>query len=244
MQRGVIPYISHLADTLPVACGVAMVLKRRRESKVVLVHFGEGTTSRGDTHEAMNLAGVMKLPVLFICNNNGYAYSTPTSKQYAVENISVRGPAYGMPGVTIDGNDVLAVHSTVAKAIARARRGDGPSLIECKTFRMTGHSAHDAAEYVPQEVKKKEPGKIRFCVSKRCSSNRELSSETAFRKWNARFRGKSIGLSKRPTQFHCLKRPALSKVFTATPIVGGKSRSRLPGRKLRDRKFRATINGA
>jgi TPP-dependent pyruvate/acetoin dehydrogenase alpha subunit len=161
LARGVIPYISHLGDTLPVACGVAMALKRRRKAKVVLVHFGEGTTSRGDVHEAMNWAGVMKLPVIFICNNNGYAYSTPTKKQYAVENLSVRGPAYGMPGETIDGNDVLAIHATVGEAIARARQGQGPSFIECKTFRMTGHSAHDMAEYVPkrvmQEWAKKDP---------------------------------------------------------------------------------------
>ena len=153
LKRGVIPYISHLGDTLPVACGVAMVLKRRRAGKVALVHFGEGTTSRGDVHEAMNWAGVMKLPVIFICNNNGYAYSTPTKKQYAIENISVRGPAYGMPGETIDGGDVLAVHQAVGHAIARARQGDGPSFIECKTFRMTGHSAHDMAEYVPEALK-------------------------------------------------------------------------------------------
>src|ERR1700730_8707561 len=153
LKRGVIPYISHLGDTLPVACGVAMALKRRRAGKVALVHFGEGTTSRGDVHEAMNWAGVMKLPVIFICNNNGYAYSTPTKKQYAIENISVRGPAYGMPGETIDGGDGLAVHQAVGHAIARARQGDGPSFIECKTFRMTGHSAHDMAEYVPEALK-------------------------------------------------------------------------------------------
>lgn len=152
LERGVIPYISHLGDTLPVACGVAMALQRRRKAKVVLVHFGEGTTSRGDVHEAMNWAGVMRLPVIFICNNNGYAYSTPTKKQYAVENLSVRGPAYGMPGETIDGNDVLAIHTTVGEAIARARQGQGPSFIECKTFRMTGHSAHDMADYVPQSL--------------------------------------------------------------------------------------------
>src|SRR5439155_1231655 len=100
---------------------------------------------RGDVNEAMNYAAVMKLPVIFISNNNAYAYSTPTKLQYAVKDLSVRGPAYGMPGVTIDGNDVLAVYATVAKAIALARSGGGPTFIECKTFRMTGHSAHDAA---------------------------------------------------------------------------------------------------
>lgn len=155
LKRGVIPYISHLGDTLPVACGVGMALKRQKKGKVVLVHFGEGTTSRGDVHEAMNWAGVMKLPVIFICNNNGYAYSTPTHKQYPVENISVRGAAYGMPGETIDGNDVLAIYATVAEAIAHARRNEGPCFIECKTFRMTGHSAHDMAEYVPEALMQK-----------------------------------------------------------------------------------------
>ena len=151
VQRGLIPIISPLGDTCPLACGTALVQKQRGEGDVTLVHFGEGTTSRGDVHEAMNLAAVMKLPVIFICNNNAYAYSTPTELQYAVKDLSVRGPAYGMPGVTIDGNDVLAVYATVGEAIKRARAGEGPSFIECKTFRMTGHSAHDAAEYVPKK---------------------------------------------------------------------------------------------
>jgi len=159
LDLGVIPIISPLGDTLPVACGVAMALQRRGEHRVALVHFGEGTTSRGDVHEAMNMAGVMKLPVVFICNNNGYAYSTPNTQQFLVKTLSVRGPAYGMPGVTVDGNDVLAVHETVRQAIARAREGEGPTFIECRTFRLTGHSAHDAAEYVPPEVMEREAKK-------------------------------------------------------------------------------------
>src|SRR6266566_9547157 len=127
IKLGVIPIISPLGDTCPVACGVALAFKQRRQKNVVLVHFGEGTSSRGDVHEAMNMAAVMKLPVIFICNNNAYAYSTPTKLQYAVEDLSVRGPAYGMPGVKIDGNDVLAVYAAVGKAIALARSGGGPS---------------------------------------------------------------------------------------------------------------------
>jgi TPP-dependent pyruvate/acetoin dehydrogenase alpha subunit len=158
LSKGIIPIISPLGDTLPVACGVALVFKQRRKNNVALVHFGEGTTSRGDVHEAMNLAAVMKLGVIFICNNNAYAYSTPTEKQYAVNDLSVRGPAYGMPGITTDGNDVLAVYATVEQAIDRARAGEGPTFIECKTFRMTGHSAHDAAEYVPSELFRKQAG--------------------------------------------------------------------------------------
>jgi TPP-dependent pyruvate/acetoin dehydrogenase alpha subunit len=152
LSRGIIPIISPLGDTCPVACGVGLYFKMRRTGNVALVHFGEGTASRGDVHEAMNLAAVMKLAVIFICNNNGYAYSTPTDKQYAVRSLAERGTAYGMPGVEVDGNDVTAVYAAVQKAIARGREGEGPSLIECKTFRMTGHSAHDAAEYVPEEL--------------------------------------------------------------------------------------------
>lgn len=161
LKRGVIPIISHLGDTCPVACGVAMAMKLRGRKNVTVVTFGEGTTSRGDVHEAMNMASVMALPVIFVCNNNAYAYSTPTNKQYAVENLSVRGAAYAMPGTTVDGNDVLAVYASVGQAIRRARAGDGPSFIECKTFRMSGHSAHDSADYVPkgllQEWAKRDP---------------------------------------------------------------------------------------
>jgi TPP-dependent pyruvate/acetoin dehydrogenase alpha subunit len=151
-KRGLIPIISPLGDTCPLACGTALIQKQRGRGHVTLVHFGEGTTSRGDVHEAMNLAAVWKLPIIFICNNNAYAYSTPTNQQYAVKDLSVRGPAYGMPGLTIDGNDVLVVYEAVRTAIERARAGQGPTFIECKTFRMTGHSAHDAAEYVPKEL--------------------------------------------------------------------------------------------
>ena len=161
MKLGIIPIISPLGGTCPVACGVAMVLKWRAQGNVALVHLGEGTTSVGQVHEAMNMAGVMKLPVIFIVNNNGYAFSTPVEKQFPVKNLSRRGPAYGMPGKAIDGNDVRVVYRAVGEAIAWARRGEGPSFLECKTFRMTGHSAHDGAEYVParllQSWAKKDP---------------------------------------------------------------------------------------
>jgi len=155
IRHGIIAPVSPVGAWCPVACGAAMALKRRGNGNVALTFFGEGTSSRGDIHEAMNWAAVMKLPVVFMCNNNAFAYSTPAEKQYAVESLAVRGPAYGMPGVSIDGNDVLAVYAAAWKAFARARAGEGPSLIECRTFRMTGHSAHDAAEYVPEALAKK-----------------------------------------------------------------------------------------
>ncbi|HEX5481984.1 MAG TPA: thiamine pyrophosphate-dependent dehydrogenase E1 component subunit alpha [Terriglobia bacterium] len=154
LKRGIIPIISPLGDTCPVACGVALTFKQRKQKNVVLVYFGEGTSSRGDVHEAMNMAAVMKLAVIFICNNNAYAYSTPTEKQYAIKDLAARGAAYGMPGESVDGNDVMATYEAARRAIARGRMGEGPSFIECKTFRMAGHSAHDAAEYVPEKLLK------------------------------------------------------------------------------------------
>lgn len=161
VDLGLIPIISPLGATAPVACGVSMVLKQRGNGNVALVHFGEGTSSLGHVHEAMNFAAVMKLPLIFICNNNQFAYSTPVEQQFAVKSLAVRGPAYGMPGESVDGTDVLAVHEGVSRAIARARAGKGPSFLECVTLRMAGHSAHDAAEYVPEKLKqewaKKDP---------------------------------------------------------------------------------------
>jgi pyruvate dehydrogenase E1 component alpha subunit len=144
-----------------VAAGVALALKYRGTDAVAFSYFGDGSTSRGDWHEGVNMATVLKLPVVYICNNNQYAYSTPLSGQMACANVADRGPAYGMPAEIVDGNDVLAVHAATGRAVAHARAGLGPYLLECKTFRMTGHSAHDAAEYVPpalfEEWAKRDP---------------------------------------------------------------------------------------
>jgi pyruvate dehydrogenase E1 component alpha subunit len=152
MQKHVIPFVSMLADNVPIAAGIGMSFKIRREPRVVLCYFGDGATSRGDWHEGMNLACVQRVPAVFICNNNQYAYSTPLNQQMAVENVADRAVAYDIPGEVVDGNDVLAVYHSTRRAIARARDGLGPSLIECRTFRMTGHSAHDDAGYVPREM--------------------------------------------------------------------------------------------
>ena len=152
LDLGIVSFISMLADQVPVAAGVGLAFKLRKEDRVVLCYFGEGSTSRGDWHEGLNFAAVHKLPVVFICNNNQYAYSTPVDRQMPTPHVADRAAAYAMPGVTLDGNDILAVYAASKQAIDQARAGLGPSLLECKTFRMTGHSAHDDAHYVPKAL--------------------------------------------------------------------------------------------
>jgi TPP-dependent pyruvate/acetoin dehydrogenase alpha subunit len=152
LSKGLIAFVSMLGDNVPVAAGIGLSFKMRRQDRVVLCFFGDGATSRGDWHEGLNMAAVYKAPVVFICNNNQYAYSTPLERQMAVENVADRAEAYGMPGEIVDGNDILSVWDAAARAIQRAHGGSGPTLIECKTFRMTGHSAHDDAGYVPPEL--------------------------------------------------------------------------------------------
>ena len=149
MNLRIVSIISAMAACVPVAAGAALALKYQGKGGVAFCYFGDGATSRGDWHEGLNLAAVQKLPVVFICNNNQYAYSTPVSKQMACRDIADRGPGYGIPAEIVDGNDVLAVYEASRRAVAHARAGEGPYLLECKTFRMTGHSAHDGADYVP-----------------------------------------------------------------------------------------------
>lgn len=161
MRHGIIAFVSHLGDNVPVASGAALAFKTRGEQRVALCYSGEGATSRGDWHEGLNFAAVLALPVVFFINNNQYAYSTPQSLQMAVEHVADKAAAYGIPGEIVDGNDVLAVYESAGRAIDRARTGGGPTIVEYKTFRMTGHSAHDDAGYVPpalfEEWAKKDP---------------------------------------------------------------------------------------
>jgi pyruvate dehydrogenase E1 component alpha subunit len=152
LSKGLIAIISAMAASIPVAAGAAMAMKFQGKDTVALVYFGDGATSRGDWHEGINLASVQKAPLVLICNNNQYAYSTPVDKQMACANVADRAPGYGIPAEIVDGNDPLAVHEATRRAIAHARAGNGPYLIECKTFRMTGHSAHDPADYVPRQL--------------------------------------------------------------------------------------------
>lgn len=148
---GCVPMVSMLPDMMCVATGMAMAFKLRGEPRVALTFFGDGSTSRGDFHEAMNWAGVQRLPVVFVLENNQYAYSTPLSKQFAVDPVE-RARVYGFPGVTVDGNDVEAVFETVRMARERALAGEGPTLVEAVTMRMHGHAAHDDMRYVPPEL--------------------------------------------------------------------------------------------
>jgi TPP-dependent pyruvate/acetoin dehydrogenase alpha subunit len=146
---GCVGMVSMLPDMMLVAAGMAMAFKLRGERRCALTWFGDGSTSRGDFHEAMNWAGVQRLPVIFILENNQYAYSTPLDKQFAVDPVR-RADAYGFSGVTVDGNDAEAMFETTRAARERALAGEGPTLIEAVTMRMHGHAAHDDMKYVPK----------------------------------------------------------------------------------------------
>jgi pyruvate dehydrogenase E1 component alpha subunit len=149
-RLGCVGMVSMLPDMMLVATGMAMAFKLRGEQRCAITWFGDGSTSRGDFHEAMNWAGVQKLPVIFVLENNQYAYSTPTASQFAVDPVE-RAASYGFPGETVDGNDVEAVFEATRRARERALAGDGPTLLEAVTMRMHGHAAHDDMKYVPKE---------------------------------------------------------------------------------------------
>ncbi len=132
-----------VGGSIAVAVGTALACKLLNTRRVTLCFFGDGASNRGDFHESLNLAAILKAPVVFICENNLYALSTPASYHLAIPNVADRAASYGIPGAVVDGNDVVAVHDVVQQAMARARRQDGPTLIECKTYRWRGHSERD-----------------------------------------------------------------------------------------------------
>lgn len=134
---------SPVGTQIPQATGLSLAIKIRGGSEAVLVYFGDGATSQGDFHVGMNFAGVYKTPTVFLCRNNQWAISTPIRCQTAAENIAMKAQAYGIEGVSVDGNDVLAVHLVTTKALEKARRGEGPTLIEAVTYRLGGHSTSD-----------------------------------------------------------------------------------------------------
>jgi 2-oxoisovalerate dehydrogenase E1 component alpha subunit len=161
-RLGIITGSSPIATQIPHASGIGYAMKYRGEDAVVGSWFGDGATSEGDWHEALNFAGIHKLPVVFVCENNLYAISVPLDKQMAVKDVAVRAEAYGFPGEVVDGSDPLACFDAMRRAVGRARAGEGPTLIECKTYRYHPHTSDDddrtyrTREEV-EEAKKKDP---------------------------------------------------------------------------------------
>ena len=139
----VLPYQISLAAQIPHAVGLAWGLRHQGSDAVVMTYFGDGASSEGDAHEALNLAGVRRAPVVFVLKNNGWAISTPVRKQTAATSFAARAAGYGMPGELVDGNDLFAVHDACSRAVARARAGGGPTLIEARTYRMGPHNTSD-----------------------------------------------------------------------------------------------------
>ncbi|MCY3832626.1 MAG: thiamine pyrophosphate-dependent dehydrogenase E1 component subunit alpha [Chloroflexi bacterium] len=151
MSVGALPAIAIVGASSPIAAGMAFAFKRRQTSQVALNFFGEGTANKGDWHEALNLAALWNLPVVYLCENNLYGVSTHITEAMAIDYVSERAAAYGMPGSTIYGNDPIIVYEAVKSAADRARAGDGPALIECLTYRRGGHKRDDPGTYRPQE---------------------------------------------------------------------------------------------
>ena len=152
-ERHVVAPTSMLGDLIPVMAGIAMAGRYLGQKIVTMTWIGDGGTSTGVFHEGLNLAAVQKAPFVLIVENNQWAYSTPTEKQSALRDLADRAKAYGVKSAIVDGNDVLAVERTTREAVAYARAGNGPVLIEAKTMRMLGHAQHDSAEYVPKKMR-------------------------------------------------------------------------------------------
>ena len=143
LDLGILGATGIVASGLPIIAGAALACQLQRTDKVCLCFFGDGSTNNGSFHEALNIAGVWNLPAVFVCQNNLYAESTPQASHQKIKDISIRAEGYGFPGVTIDGNDVVAVYESVCQAVERARKGEGPTLVECKTYRFLGHYVGD-----------------------------------------------------------------------------------------------------
>src|SRR5881628_1059346 len=151
LEKGYLGQISHLGDMIPVMAGIALTFKLRREPRVGLVYIGDGGTSTGTFHEGLNFAAVQRCPLVVIAEYNRWAYSTPPEKQFAVKDLAEKAKGYGIPAVTVDGNDVLAVYEVTKLAVERARRGQGVQFVEVKTYRRKGHAEHDDQHYVPKD---------------------------------------------------------------------------------------------
>lgn len=150
IERGFIGQISPLGDMVPVMAGVTLTFRMRGEDRVGLVYVGDGATSTGAFHEGINFAAVQRCPLVVVIENNGYAYSTPTTKQTAAARLVDKAIGYGIPGERADGNDVIATYEATKRAVDRARRGEGASIVELMTYRRKGHAEHDNQSYVPE----------------------------------------------------------------------------------------------
>ena len=151
LEKGMVPAIAIVGGNVPIATGLALGFKMQKQSRVAVSFMGDGATNEGAFHEGVNMGAIWDLPVLYVIENNLYSASTPIRQTTRVKNLSDRAAAYGIPGITIDGNDVIKVHETAKEAVERARAGKGPTLIECITYRITGHSRRDARNYQPKE---------------------------------------------------------------------------------------------
>ncbi|HVP38646.1 MAG TPA: thiamine pyrophosphate-dependent dehydrogenase E1 component subunit alpha [Candidatus Saccharimonadales bacterium] len=151
-ELNIVGCISHIGAMLPVAVGISYAGRLLGKSVVTMSYVGDGGSSIGEVHEALNFAAVLNVPFVLVVENNRFAYSTPVDRQYKVRHISDRAAGYGMVGDRVDGNNVLAVYAAARRAVERGRRGEGPTMLECETVRMLGHSVHDAAKYVPPEL--------------------------------------------------------------------------------------------
>jgi pyruvate dehydrogenase E1 component alpha subunit len=146
-ERGLLSATGIVGGNLPLGLGSALVCQERERGQVVAVFFGDGASNAGHFHESLNLAALWRLPVVFVCENNGYAEFTPLSAHTVVDRLTVHADRYGIPTATLDGNDVLAVHAAATEAVARARGGEGPTFLECLTYRLSGHYVGDPQRY-------------------------------------------------------------------------------------------------
>ncbi|MBI5836966.1 MAG: thiamine pyrophosphate-dependent dehydrogenase E1 component subunit alpha [Candidatus Eisenbacteria bacterium] len=151
-ELGIVGCISHIGAMLPVAVGISYAGRVLGRTVVTMSYIGDGGSSIGEVHEALNFAAVLDIPFILVVENNRFAYSTPVNRQYRCEHISDRAAGYGISGVRVDGNNILAVYAAARRAAERGRRGEGPTMLECETMRMMGHSVHDPAQYVPREL--------------------------------------------------------------------------------------------
>jgi pyruvate dehydrogenase E1 component alpha subunit len=154
VRTGMFPAIAIVGGNAPLAVGTALAAKRLHEDRVSVCFFGDGAANEGAVHEAMNMAAIWDLPVVFVCENNLYAASTPISVTFKIKDLAERAAAYGMPGVIVDGNDVEAVYRVAGEAVARARQREGPTFLEAKTYRLCGHSRSDPRTYRSKEEEK------------------------------------------------------------------------------------------